>query len=124
MQVAKGVARCSASGGAMIYKFKSKAGGDVLMLGPNGDALIRTLGREPAAKGIIEPAAMAAAITAIENAVALDDAARAQARQTDTPGAESGAGKPDAISLRQRFWPMVDLLQRAQGAQVPVVWGV
>ena len=108
----------------MIYKFKSKAGGDVLMLGPNGDALMRTLGREPAAKGIIEPVAMAAAITAIEQAVALDDAARAQARQAGTPQADGEAGKADAISLRQRFWPMVDLLQRAQSAQVPVVWGV
>ncbi len=109
----------------MIYKFKSKAGGDVLMLGPNGDALMRTLGREPAAQGIIEPAALAQAIQAIEQAVAADDAARAAARQAladDRPDGPAGAA--EAIGLRQRFWPMVDLLRRAQQAQVPVLWGV
>lgn len=108
----------------MIYKFKSKAGGDVLMLGANGDALLRTLGREPAAKGIIEPAAMPAARQAIEQAVAADDAARAQARQNADASGAAAAGPADAISLRQRFWPMVDLLKRAHQAGEPVVWGV
>ena len=104
----------------MIYKFKSKAGGDVLMLGPNGDALMRTLGREPAAQGIIEPAAMAAAIQAIEQAVLADEAARQGA---DHSGA-APTGRADAISLRQRFWPMAELLKRAQQAGEPVLWGV
>ena len=29
----------------MIYKFKSAASGDVIMLGPNGDAMLRLLGQ-------------------------------------------------------------------------------
>ncbi len=33
----------------MIYKFKSKASGDIIMMGPTGDALLRALGRTPAA---------------------------------------------------------------------------
>ena len=105
----------------MIYKFKSKAGGDVLMLGPNGDALMRTLGREPAAKGIIEPAAMPAAVQAIEQAVLADEAARAAAQAESDEGS---TGARDPIGLRQRFWPMVDLLKRAHQAGEPVVWGV
>ena len=44
----------------MIYKFKSKATGDTIMLGPNGDQMLRLLGRDPALKGIIEVAAMPA----------------------------------------------------------------
>jgi len=63
----------------MIYKFKSKAAGDVIMLGPTGDQLLRLMGREPAAKGIIEVDAMPAAIEALERAVADDDAAFAKA---------------------------------------------
>ena len=31
----------------MIYKFKSKATGDTVMLGPNGDQLLSLLGRQP-----------------------------------------------------------------------------
>ena len=111
----------------MIYKFKSKAGGDLLMLGPNGDALLRALGREPSAQGIIEPAAMAAAIQAIEQAVLADEAARAPSRSgTDADDAASPAapGARDGVGLRQRFWPMVELLKRASRDGVAVVWGV
>ena len=108
----------------MIYKFKSKAGGDVIMLGPNGDALLRILGREPAAKGIVEPASMAAAIAAIEQAVAADEAARADAAGNTASATNAPPTSADGVALRQRLWPMVDLLKRAAAAVEPVVWGV
>ncbi len=107
----------------MIYKFKSKADGDVIMMGPNGDALLRVLGREPSSQGIIEPAAMAAAIAAIEQSVADDEAARAARPESDPEGAEPPAGR-DGVALRQRLWPMREMLRRSLAAQVPVVWGV
>ena len=103
----------------MIYKFKSKAAGDVIMMGPNGDALLRALGREPAAKGIIDAAACGPAILAIEQALLADEAARAEAAtRGDTLPAREGVG------LRQRLWPMVEMLKRAAAANEPVVWGV
>lgn len=107
----------------MIYKFKCKAAGDILMLGPNGDALMRILGREPAPKGIIEPAAMAAAIVAIEQAIQADEAARAEA---EAEAAARGDTLPprEGVAIRQRLWPMVELLKRAASANEPVVWGV
>jgi len=112
----------------MLYKFKSKATGDLIMLAPNGDALLRVLGREPAAQGIIEPAAMPAALAAIERAVAEDDAVRRAAAAT---AAERGADRdgpadeaPQGVGLRQRLWPMVDMLRRALAANEPIVWGV
>lgn len=107
----------------MIYKFKSKACGDVLMLGPNGDAFLRAIGREPQPKGIIEPAAIAAALDAIERTVAADEAARAQAEQEAQ--AQGQALPPrEGVTPRQRLWPMVEMLRRARAADVPVVWGV
>ena len=107
----------------MIYKFKSKASGDVIMLAPTGDALLRAIGREPASQGIIEPAAMAAAVAAIEQAVLADEAARAGA---EAEAAANNVKLParDGVALRQRLWPMVDQLKRAAAAGVPVVWGV
>ncbi len=109
----------------MIYKFKSKASGDVLMLGPNGDVLLRLLGREPAAKGIFEPAAMASMVAQIEQAVAADEAARADAKADAPDDAERApATGRDGVSMRQRLWPMVDLLKRSAAAGEPVVWGV
>ena len=99
----------------MIYKFKSSATGDVIMLGPQGEQLLRLLGREPAAQGIIEVAAMPAALSALQAAIAAAEAPGAAAEDED--------GKP-AVGLRQRLWPMVEMLRRAQAADAAVVWGV
>jgi len=101
---------------AMIYKFKSKATGDLVMLGPQGDQLLKIIGREPAARGIIEPAAMPAAIAALEAAIAAETAP-AEDEENDRDG-------PRSVTLRQRAWPMVEMLKRARAEEQPVVWGV
>jgi hypothetical protein len=107
----------------MIYKFKSKAAGDVIMMGPTGDQVLRAIGREPAAKGIIEVAAMPGAIAAIEQAVAADEAARKQAE--DEAAAEGKKlGPRDGVSLRQRAWPLVEMMKRAMAEGHDIVWGV
>lgn len=109
----------------MLYKFKSKATGDLIMLGPNGDALLRVLGREPSPKGIIEPRDMADAMSAIERAVAEDEARRRAAAAGADGDAEAETPDPArSVSLRQRLWPMMDMLRRAQAADEPIVWGV
>lgn len=100
----------------MLYKFKSKAAGDVIMLAENGDQIMRILGREPAPKGILEVADMPAAVSALEAAVAADDAAREQA--------ERPAGGPQVVTLRQRAWPLVEMIRRSQAAKADIVWGV
>ena len=96
----------------MIYKFKSKAAGDVIMLQPHGDQLLRLIGREPAAKGIIEAAEMPAAMRALQDA-----AAQAQQPAADASG-ERGVG------LKQRVWPMIEMMKRSHAAGEPIVWGV
>jgi hypothetical protein len=107
----------------MTYLFKSKAAGDVLMLEASGDQLLRIIGKEPAAKGIIEPAAMPAAIKAIEAAVAREEACLAQTEgaeaQTDRTAAEDGG-----VTLRQRAWPFLEMLKSAHAAAKEIVWGV
>ena len=107
----------------MIYKFKSKASGDIIMMGPTGDALLRALGREPAPKGIIEPAAMPAAMAAIDQAVQADEAARAEAEREAAARGQTLAPR-EGVALRQRLWPMVDMLKRCIAAGESIVWGV
>jgi Domain of unknown function (DUF1840) len=100
----------------MLYKFKSKAAGDVIMLAPNGDQVMRLVGREPAAKGIFEVAHMPQLIAALEQAVAADEAARKQ--DSDEPQV-----KGDGVSLRQRVWPLVEMLRRCHAAKEVITWG-
>jgi hypothetical protein len=107
----------------MIYKFKSKAAGDVIMMGPAGDQVLRCIGREPAAQGILEVTAMAAAMSAIEQAVVADEAAREAAKKE---AAAEGRHLPpgDGVTLRQRAWPLLEMMKRSQAAGQPIVWGV
>jgi len=107
----------------MIYKFKSKAAGDLIMMGPSGDQVLRIIGKEPAAQGIIEPAAMSAAMAAIERAVAQDEAERARAEREAQAEGRTLAPR-EGVSLRQRAWPMIEMMKRAQAADNEIVWGV
>jgi hypothetical protein len=102
----------------MIYKFRSRATGDVIMLGPHGDHFLSVLGREPSTQGIIEVAAMPDALKRIDAAIAADEAARQQ------PAAEDDGASAEPVGLRQRLWPMVEMLREAQAADEPIVWGV
>jgi hypothetical protein len=106
----------------VLYKFKSKAAGDVIMLGPNGDQVMRLVGREPAPKGIFEVEHMPRLIAALERAVAADEAARQEAaQQGEAPGGREGKG--DGVTLRQRAWPLVEMLRRCHAAREVITWG-
>ena len=109
----------------MLYKFKSKAGSDVIMMGPGGDEVLRLIGKPPSPKGILEAADMPAAIQAIESAVAAEDAARQQAEAEAAAEGRTLAPRGDAaVSLRQRAWPLLELMKRAQPKGLDIVWGV
>jgi len=107
----------------MIYKFKSKAAGDVIMMGPSGDHVLRVIGKQPAPKGIIEPQDMPAAIDAIERAIVDEENAR---KQAEADAAAEGKTLPprESVSLRKRAWPLVEMMKRAHADGKEIVWGV
>ena len=111
----------------MIYKFKSKVTGDLIMLEANGQAVLKIIGKadaETLTKGILLPEDMPTAILALENAIALEELAHAEAvKKSQTRGHEA-PNKPNAVSLRQRYVPFIQMLQRCHKAGKEVVWGV
>ena len=77
----------------MIYKFKSKAAGDVIMLAASAEPILRL------------------------------EAAQVQAeKEAAADGRRAPAG--EAVSLRQRAWPLVEMLKRSHAANAVIVWGV
>lgn len=106
----------------MLYKFKSKASGDVIMLAVNGDQVLRLVGREPAARGIFELDAMPGLVATLLQAVAADDAAR-QAKAATDKAETAGEARSDGVALRQRVWPLVEMLRRSHAAREVIVWG-
>lgn len=106
-----------------MYRFKSKVAGDLIMMAPVGDQLLRIIGREPAPQGIIEFAALDGAAAALEQAIAADQAAR---RQGPREGGDDDAPERGgtAVGLQQRAWPMLEMIRRARAEKADIVWGV
>lgn len=107
----------------MLYKFKSKATGDLIMTAPVGDRLLRLVGHEPTPQGIFLPESLPAAIAALEKAIAAEEDER---RAADAEAAAEGRPplRREGVSLRQRAWPLVEMMKRAQAADKEIVWGV
>lgn len=101
----------------MLYRFKSKNTGDVIMLEPNGRRILEIIGKDAGPTGIILPGQMPAAIDAIHAAIALEESRDDEAENDDdAPG--------DAPGLRQRAMPFIDMLQRNHQSGNDIVWGV
>lgn len=108
----------------MLYKFKSKATGDLIMLQANGRQVLEIIGKDTSSpSGILLPPQMAAAITALEAAVLKEE----QAQQSLIEEAKArGETLPrfEAIALRQRTLPFIDMLRRCLKEDQEIVWGV
>ncbi|MEY4139468.1 MAG: hypothetical protein RLZZ371_1650 [Pseudomonadota bacterium] len=111
----------------MLYKFKSKVTGDVIMLQANGQRLLEIIGKhsasDPSIKGILLPEQMPQALEAIKDAVLLEEAqqkeaiARALAENQPPPRFE-------AIGLRQRTIPIIDMIKQCLKDDEAITWGV
>lgn len=107
----------------MLYKFKSKAAGDLIMLEPNGRRVLQIIGKDPGPKGIILPKEMPGAVSALEAAIATEEAEQKAAIEEAKAKGEVPP-KFDAVSLRQRAVPFIDMLKRCAKEDKEIVWGV
>ncbi|MDI1245491.1 MAG: DUF1840 domain-containing protein [Rhodoferax sp.] len=105
----------------MIYKFKSQADADVIMLQSNGDQMLTIIGKEPSAQGIITVAQIPAAIVALEAAIEVHE--DAETRRREHPGLVVEV-EGDSVMLRHRAAPFIELLKTSAQAGKDVVWGV
>ena len=105
----------------MLYKFKSRAAADLIMLEPQGRQIVTLIGKTPGANGIVTAAQIPAAIAALEAAVAADEAQPALDDEADETASEE---RKDTVRLRQRAAPFIDMLKRSAAENVDVVWGV
>jgi hypothetical protein len=98
---------------SMLYRFKSKNMGDVIMLEANGRQILEIICKTPGPKGIILPDEMPAAIQALEAAIALEES-----------GQEEAGVVPEGVGLHQRAKPFIDMLHWNIKVGQEVVWGV
>jgi cyclopropane-fatty-acyl-phospholipid synthase len=103
----------------MIYKFKSQADAEVIMLEANGDQMLTIIGKVPSTRGIVTVSQIPAAIAALEAAIVTHGAAESQ--PVDHVGSELAA-VGDSVRLRARAGPLLELLRNSAKAGKDVVW--
>jgi len=103
----------------MLLIFHSKAAAEVLMLAQHAAPILRAAGkvfdRDVPARGVWTAAQLSDAIAGIERAVAQVPGELGEDEEA-VPAMERSVG------LRQRAWPLLDMLKRAQTKGVDVVW--
>ena len=100
----------------MLFKFKSKNAGDVIMLEANGRKVLEVIGKDAGATGIILAAQMPAAINALKEAIAVEE--------LHAGNHDENVVHEDLPGLRQRAVPFIDMLERNHKAASDVTWGV
>lgn len=107
----------------MLYKFKSKASGDVIMLQAGAERILQIIGKPAQPQGIILPDQMPAALAALEAAIAQGVSGAGAAAQ-DSADDDKDTAPTDRVTLRQRARPFIDMLRRCHAADREIVWGV
>ena len=107
----------------MLFKFKSQVTSDLIMLEGDGRRLLKImLGHDPD-KGIILVKDLPAAIAKLESAVAQDEAQR-QADADEARRQGHALQTQEAITLRHRAAPLIEMLRRCEQGSADIVWGV
>lgn len=110
----------------MIYEFKSRATGSVIMTKPVAEWILNIIGKAPGPTGIVTVSQMPGAIAALSNAI--DEERQALRAETESgPQPESrptGEVEDYPVSLAQRAFPFIEMLEAAHKAGKDVTWGV
>jgi hypothetical protein len=104
----------------MLYRFKSKAGGDVVLLETNGQEILRIIGKDTKVNGILTPEHFDAALQALDDAIHKQEAEGRGIESTT----ERITQESRRIHLRQRAWPLIALIQSSARMNTPVVWEI
>jgi hypothetical protein len=110
----------------MLFKFKSKAASDLIMLEPDARALLLMMLGDDPVKGIVLAQDIPAAIARLESALAHEAAKRQAHKQSEgASGQAYPVDKKDAaVQISQRAAPMLKTLKRCLVEQSDLVWGV
>lgn len=101
----------------MLVRFRSDAG-DLIMFGDVAVKLLKMMGQTGDVPGAVMAADIPKAVERLQNAVGAP-------QETPKRSAEPAREERDPpVSLRQRAFPLIDLLQRAIKKNVDVIWQV
>jgi hypothetical protein len=102
-----------------LVTFRSRAASAIIMYADGAQRLLELMGKPVSERGIITSEQIPDALQRLSQAVDREKAAGA-----DQPAQDDAAGGSSFVSLRQRAYPLMQMLVAAQKRQVDVTWGV
>ncbi|CAM4219604.1 DUF1840 family protein [Kerstersia similis] len=106
----------------MLVTFQSKAASDVLMLDKHALEVLQAAGRQVSdadlKRGVFSVEQLPGAIAALEAAIA----AETPAPESEDPDKEPVHPLAQTVHLKQRAFPLLDMLRKARDTEVPVLW--
>ena len=109
----------------MLYKFKSQAAAEVIMLQSTGDEILKIIGKTPGSKGIITVEQIPGAISTLQAEIKRRDALpKEKGNENEKQSQGEPGAEDDPIPLGKRAVPFIELLRESAEAGKDVVWGV
>jgi hypothetical protein len=122
----------------MLFEFKSRATGSIVMTDPVGRQMLEAIGRPVSKQGVMTVEQLPEAIAALKRAIAAEREAIARTvsgsappnppagRRSDdqTEGDTEDFGSLPLIRFEQRALPLIEILERSLAAGRDVTWGV
>jgi hypothetical protein len=106
----------------MLIPFTSKAAADFFMLQTHATPLFELMDKPLTTQGVIAANETAACLSKLQAGLANTSAVNPAAADNNSDHAHDAA--EPSIGLKQRAWPLLDMLERASKKQVDVFWGV
>ncbi len=97
-----------------LFIFRSRAASQILMQTETAQQLLDIIGKPLAERGVITAGQVDDALGALLQAV--------ERSPRDVPPDDSGAPAP--VGLRQRAYPLIQMLRAARQRHVDVTWGI
>lgn len=111
-----------------LVVFRSKAAGEIFMFAETARRIFGIIGKPEAPRGVISVEQLGDAIARLTAAVEEEKEQIRRAREETEEAQRRGdtAAEPpaQAITLAQRVFPLLEMLQAAQKKRVDVTWGV
>jgi Domain of unknown function (DUF1840) len=118
----------------MLISFHSKACADFFMLSAHAHVILELMGKSLTTQGVIAAADLEGCLNQLHAAVLLDEAQALKEtadsqNDADDDSAEDdpyeqASQQPAPVRLKQRAWPLMDMMRQAHAKQVDVLWGV
>jgi len=108
----------------MLVTFRTPAAGNIVMFGDVAVELIRLMGHSGKVPGALQPEELASAIQRLKKAVEEDSSSGlAVDRVNETENSDDAEDNDEPnISLKNRAFPLIQLLQAAEAEDVQVIW--